>query len=132
MVKGTPLDDPYASPHWDEPLVTKAQRSPAKAQQVIVLMASSPRKRYFVGDAIPVQLEVRNHTIKNILSMSMSLVLVTYGVVMARGRDQVPHVPFLASFAPPSIGVVFVVLTRLAGSGRRRRRSRGTRRRPSA
>lgn len=96
---GGPLDDPYADPYWDEPLVCKAQKTPSRASEVVVLMASSPRKRFYVGDHIPVQLEVRNHTTKTISCMAMSLVLFTFGIVMGyKEKDKVPITTVIVFF----------------------------------
>jgi hypothetical protein len=70
------------------------KKVPRKASTMVILVAKSPKKRFYVGDNIPVELEIRNHTMQVIKEVAMSLCHVTYGVVMGyRADDQVtpPH-----------------------------------------
>jgi hypothetical protein len=66
------------------------KKVPKKASTMVILVAKSPRKRFYVGDNIPVELEIRNHTMQVIKEIAMSLCHVTYGAVMGyRADDQV-------------------------------------------
>jgi hypothetical protein len=72
---------------WDTECVCKAKRVPKRASAMVVLVAKTPRRRYYVGDAIPVEFEIRNHTMKLIKEVAMSLCYVTYGAVMGYSPD---------------------------------------------
>ncbi|ELR10927.1 uncharacterized protein ACA1_145810 [Acanthamoeba castellanii str. Neff] len=67
----------------------RVKKVPKKASTMVILVAKSPRKRFYVGDNIPVELEIRNHTMQVIKEIAMSLCHVTYGAVMGyRADDQ--------------------------------------------
>lgn len=74
---------------WDTECQCKVKKVPKKASTMVILVAKSPRKRFYVGDNIPVELEIRNHTMQVIKEIAMSLCHVTYGAVMGyRADDQ--------------------------------------------
>jgi len=61
-----------------------------KTATELVMTAKIPRKRYYVSDSIPVEIDIRNHSTRKIKQLIVTLYHVTFTVVMGNiPSDQV-------------------------------------------